>query len=46
METGWEKLKDRRQKHKLVQFYKMTKKIDATLYKQLSTTSICKYTRL
>jgi hypothetical protein len=25
METGWEKLKDRREKHKLVQFYKMTK---------------------
>ena len=25
-ETGWEKLKDRREKHKLVQFYKMTKK--------------------
>jgi hypothetical protein len=24
METGWEKLKDRREKHKLVQFYKMT----------------------
>lgn len=26
-ETGWEKLKDRREKHKLVQFYKMTKKL-------------------
>ena len=25
METDWEKLKDRREKHKLVQFYKMTK---------------------
>ena len=25
--TGWEKLKDRREKHKLVQFYKMTKKL-------------------
>jgi len=25
METGWEKLGDRREKHKLVQFYKMTK---------------------
>jgi hypothetical protein len=25
MESGWEKLKDRREKHKLVQFYKMTK---------------------
>ena len=25
METGWEKLKDRREKHKFVQFYKMTK---------------------
>jgi hypothetical protein len=24
METGWEKLKDRREKHKFVQFYKMT----------------------
>ena len=24
METGWEKLKDRREKYKLVQFYKMT----------------------
>jgi hypothetical protein len=34
METGWEKLKDRREKHKLVQFY------------LLSTASICKYTRL
>jgi hypothetical protein len=27
METGWEKLKDRREKHKLVQFYKMTKNV-------------------
>ena len=27
METGWEKLKDRREKHKLVQFYKMTKNL-------------------
>jgi hypothetical protein len=27
METGWEKLKDRRKKHKLVQFYKMTKNL-------------------
>jgi hypothetical protein len=25
IETGWEKLKDRREKHKLVKFYKMTK---------------------
>ena len=41
METDWEKLKDRREKHKLVQFYKMTKKIDATLHKLLSTASIC-----
>ena len=24
METGWEKFKDRREKHKLVQFYKIT----------------------
>jgi hypothetical protein len=46
METGWEKLKDRREKHKLVQFYKMTKNLDATLHKLLSTASICKYTRL
>jgi hypothetical protein len=28
METGWENLRDRREKHKLVQFYKMTKTID------------------
>ena len=27
MEIGWEKLKDRREKHKLVQFYKMTKNL-------------------
>ena len=27
MKTDWEKLKDRREKHKLVQFYKMTKKL-------------------
>jgi hypothetical protein len=27
MNTGLEKLKDRREKHKLVQFYKMTKKL-------------------
>jgi hypothetical protein len=27
METGWEKLKDRREKYKLVQFYKMTKNV-------------------
>ena len=27
METGWEKIKDRREKHKLVQFYKMTKNL-------------------
>ena len=27
METGWEKLKDQREKHKLVQFYKMTKNL-------------------
>jgi hypothetical protein len=27
METGWEKLKDRREKNKLVQFYKMTKNL-------------------
>ena len=40
METGWGKLKDRREKHKLVQFYKMTKKIDATLHKLLSTANI------
>jgi hypothetical protein len=46
METGWGKLKDRREKHKLVQFYKMTKQFDATLHKLLSTANICKYTRL
>ena len=46
METGWEKLKDRREKHKLVQFYKMTKTIDTTLHKLLSTGNIWKYTRL
>jgi hypothetical protein len=27
MEKGWEKLKDRRVRHKFVQFYKMTKKL-------------------
>jgi hypothetical protein len=39
-----EKLKDRREKHKLVQFYKMTKTIDTTLHKLLSTGNIWKYT--
>jgi hypothetical protein len=29
METGWEKFNDRRGKHKLVQFYKMTKNLTA-----------------
>ena len=46
METDWEKLKDRREKHKLVQFYKIDNKFGATLNKLLSTASICKYTRL
>ena len=46
METGWKKLKDRREKHKLVQFHKIDNTFDATLHKLLSTASICKYTRL